>query len=160
MDKKTILWLKIMSGICIFIGLIYLGASIWVVVISLPHAVTRIIWMTEALFILYAICFMIGGIGVAFQRPWGREMLIGIIWIDIVREILVIFTPIIFNLINPNRVQTLSSGFNIIQVIMYLILVFEIYMVWYLSRKPVKQLFLPPIPDNRSDEQTATIKEL
>ncbi|MFB3895808.1 MAG: hypothetical protein ACE14V_05845 [bacterium] len=152
MDKKTILWIRIMSGICVLIGLIYLGASIWVVILSIPHKVTRIIWATEALFILYAICFMIGGIGVAFQRYWGREMLIGIIWIDIVREILVIFSPILLNLINPDRVHSSNAGFGIIQGIMYFILLFELIMVWYLNRKPVKQLFMPTIPNKRSDE--------
>jgi hypothetical protein len=158
MSDRRLLWIRVISGICILFGLEYLGVSImgFITRSIVPAAkdISGFVWAALAISIIYMLCFLIGGIGLAFLRKWGRDILVTILWIDIITKIMgIIIPPIIFSIINQHKIHSSTPLPAAYQFVFYGFFLLEIMMLFYLSRKKTKEILVPKIPNSMSLEK-------
>lgn len=149
MSDRRLLWIRIISGYSVLMGLGYLLPILASITdLGMPNSkeLSRFVWATQALLIVYTICFIIGGIGLAFLRKWGRDILSTIFWVDILLKIMVVITPVIFSFISPRASHTRIPRIWVLDIIVYGTLLLEIVIVFYLRRKKTIEMLLPKIP--------------
>ena len=128
MEDKRLIWIRIISGYLILLGLLGLAIGIIFLILMWSAYLSWAFWPVLLFLTIFALCFLVGGIGLFFIKTWAREIVVIGLWFSIVLSIIIMFGT----LININ----ISNLLILIQIALYILI------LWYLNRKSIKALFL------------------